>query len=172
MRRLRFTIAGMMGLVLVAGIMQVAIWRADSLWSSFALTIAVGIVFVTTLASVVMPTGPGRAGWFGATLFGGLYLALCFIPPFAAAIRPHLFTSQILAHVHPRLNYGAESGYYLWPPYHSEEAQRCCCNEKVSNGSGRVGHGLKPVGSRLMLEDERSVGSRAWSSGERTDRGH
>ncbi len=120
MRPIRFTIAGLMGLVLVAGVIHLALLRADPFWASLAQTVAFGVVLFAVLASVVVPSGPDRAGWIGAALFGGVYVGISFIPPFETAIRPHLFTSHVLAYIHPKLGYGNESGYYLWPSYNSE----------------------------------------------------
>jgi hypothetical protein len=182
MRSLRFTLAGLMALVAVFGIVQLAILRANPLWSSLALTIATGFVVAAALAAAVMPTGPSRAGWFGAALCGGVYLSLCFIPPFATAIEPHLFTSQIAAYIHPRLNYGAESGYYLWPPYNSEEAQIWlkdrAGNERLVTASvvnwgdnresfNRLCHSLFGL---LFALGGRSLGRAIWMRSRRNDR--
>ena len=79
-----------------------------------------------------------RAGWVGAALFGGVYLALSFIPPFATAVRPHLLTSHVLAYIHPKLGYGGESGYYLWPPFSSEPYNAEKAEISMVHGSGKT----------------------------------
>ncbi len=42
-----------------------------------------------------------RLSWGGVALFGGVYLALCFTPGFAAEVRPRLLSSRLITAIEP-----------------------------------------------------------------------
>jgi hypothetical protein len=123
MKAFRVTIAGMMALVLIVALLQVAVRNADAFWAAAAVTLALVTLALLGLNAFVSPSGPKRAASVGAVVLGGGYFVLCFLPPFEQSLRPLLLTSECMTYIHPRLHYGSEAGIYLYPPYNSEKAQ-------------------------------------------------
>jgi hypothetical protein len=106
MRRLRFSIAGLMGIVLVAAIGLAALRSPSAIWAGaiFSLTCAVlGLAIV----GAIYCKGAARAWWLGFCVFGWGYLAMVGFsragPPFA-----QLPTTQLLLALGPVLGHPAE----------------------------------------------------------------
>src|SRR4051794_11127912 len=94
MRPPRYSLAGLLGLVLVAAIGMAGLRYASEAWASviFVLTcgtLALGIV------GVVRRQGPPRAWWLGFALFGWGYMALAFGPRPAESTWPTLPTTVL-----------------------------------------------------------------------------
>ncbi|MGO9471601.1 MAG: hypothetical protein ACLQVF_46555 [Isosphaeraceae bacterium] len=76
-RTIRFSIAGLMGIVLVAAI-GLAAWRnASETWAGVMLLLTCGVLALAVVG-VVCRTEAERAWWLGFALFGWGYLALVF----------------------------------------------------------------------------------------------
>ena len=91
MPRLRFTIAGMLGVVAFVAVGIAALRSGSDLWAATIFTLT-----AATLASAVLVSihrqGRTRAFWFGFALFGWLHLAACLHP----AIKGRLLTANLL----------------------------------------------------------------------------
>ncbi len=76
-RSIRFSIAGLMGVVLVAAIGLAALRDATETWAGAMLLVTCGILALAVVG-VVCRTESERAWWLGFALFGWGYLALAF----------------------------------------------------------------------------------------------
>jgi hypothetical protein len=94
MRKLRFNIANLLVIILVAAIGFAALRESTDLWESGILTATVAILLIATLLAVHR-TELRRAFWFGFALFGGAYLALSLVP----SIEARLITTKALAYL-------------------------------------------------------------------------
>ncbi|HWE37149.1 MAG TPA: hypothetical protein VG406_11335 [Isosphaeraceae bacterium] len=99
----RFTIAGLMGLVVVAAVGVAALRFASELWA--------GVLLIGTLAmlgaavlGVVHRRGARRAWWQGFALFGWGYLFVSLGPWAADAVAPHLPTTTALDALFERMH--------------------------------------------------------------------
>jgi hypothetical protein len=80
MRSIRFSIGGLMGVVLLAAVGLAALKNASGIWAGamFMLTCA---VLALAVVGVVCRSRAERAWWLGIALFGWGYLALAFLGP-------------------------------------------------------------------------------------------
>ncbi len=76
-RSIRFSIAGLMGAVLVAAIGLAALRNASETWAGVMLLLTCGVLALAVVG-VVCRAGSERAWWLGFALFGWGYLALAF----------------------------------------------------------------------------------------------
>lgn len=79
MRRIRFTIAALMSIILVAAIGLAALRDPSELWASAIFSLTVVGLLVSALAAIAR-TGAARLACLGFLLFAGAYLALSFGP--------------------------------------------------------------------------------------------
>jgi hypothetical protein len=94
MARFRFTIGGLLAVVVFVAVAIAALRAADDLWASSLFSLTVGALLVATLLAVHR-TAEKRAFWLGFALFGWTYLAACLIAP----IEPLLLTTKALAYL-------------------------------------------------------------------------
>jgi hypothetical protein len=103
MRLPRFTIAGLMGLVVVV-VGAAALRFASELWAGVLLMLTLGVLGAAILAFHER-TGSLRSWWRGFALFGWGYLFLAMGPWGSDAIAPHLPTTAgldaLYATMHP-----------------------------------------------------------------------
>jgi hypothetical protein len=99
MRSHRFSIAGLMGVVLLAAIGLAALRTPSETWA--------GIVLLATLAALgfasvgaICLRGPSRAGFLGFAVFGWIYMAAAFLP---YGVYPRLPTRGLLEQLAPRI---------------------------------------------------------------------
>jgi hypothetical protein len=108
MRLPRFTIAGLMGLVVVVAV--AALRFASELWAGILRMLTLGVLGAAILAFHER-TGPRRSWWRGFALFGWGYVLLVMGPWASEAIAPNLPTTAGLdalsARMHPG---GADAG--------------------------------------------------------------
>jgi hypothetical protein len=99
MRRIRFTIASLLGVVVFVAVAFAALREATDLWDSgvFNLTL------LTLLSAVLLAThctDRKRASWLGFALFGWAYLVASLVPP----VESRLLTTKGLAYVDSKLS--------------------------------------------------------------------
>jgi hypothetical protein len=92
MRRFRFTIANLLGLVLVLAMGFAALREATEIWDSAVFSTALGVLSVSVLLAI-HHSDRSRAFWLGFALFGWIYLGASLIPP----IESRLLTTRALA---------------------------------------------------------------------------
>jgi hypothetical protein len=107
MRLPRFTIAGLMGLVVVVAVGVAALRFASELWAGILLMLTLGTLGAAVLA-LHERTGAKRAWWRGFALFGWGYLVLAMGPWVAEAIAPKLPTTTGLDALYARMHPDAE----------------------------------------------------------------
>ncbi len=106
MRSVRFSIAGLMGLVLFTAIALAALRRSTENWA--------GVLFLATLGALGIGLvgafcrgGSERGGWIGFVVFGWLYLGAAFEPYHLSPTLPTQYLLELLA---PRI--GGITGPY------------------------------------------------------------
>jgi hypothetical protein len=98
MRRFRFSIAGLLGVVLFVSIALAALRASTDAWDSGVLGLALLILLTATLLAVHR-TDRERAYWLGFALFGWAYLVTSLIPP----IESRLPTAKGLSYLDSKL---------------------------------------------------------------------
>lgn len=106
MSRPRFSIAGLMGLVLVVAVGVAALRSGSEDWAGIVLTLTLGILGVALLG-MIFRQGSRRAFWSGFALFGWGYLTLTMAPWFNGEVGPRLATTRGLDLLFTRLHPGA-----------------------------------------------------------------
>jgi hypothetical protein len=120
---LRFSLAGLMGLVVVAGVGFAALRSASELWFSALLTLLL-LALPASALGIILGRGGGRAASLGFLVLGTSYLLLAFCPGIAPDVRPHLLTSHLLDALFPRM--------------HPEPDQQVLYASQSSDGDGRI----------------------------------
>jgi hypothetical protein len=90
MNRLRFTIAGLMAIVLFVAIGFAALRNADELWASATYTLAIAMISLAFVGAFVRK-GKARAIWSGFAVFGLAYLLIGLSPQLKVVV-PLYFT--------------------------------------------------------------------------------
>ena len=75
--RIRFSIAGLMAVVLIVAVGFAGLRAASSLWASAVFSAAVTL-FATALLGAAARRGPARMVWLGFCVFGWTYLLATF----------------------------------------------------------------------------------------------
>jgi hypothetical protein len=78
MKRMRFSIGGLMGFVLVAALGFGGLKAATEYWASGCFTL-MAIVLVAAILNAVQGRGKGRAYWSGFAVSGWIYFVLVFV---------------------------------------------------------------------------------------------
>jgi len=94
MRRIRFTIAGLLVIVLFVAVGFAGLREASDLWDSGLFTVTLGILLISILLAVHCSVSR-RAFWIGFALFGWIYLGLSLVP----SIESRLLTTKALAYL-------------------------------------------------------------------------
>jgi hypothetical protein len=98
MRRLRFNIANLLGVILVLGVGFAALRESSDLWKSGVFTLMLAALLISILLAVHR-TESKRAFWIGFALFGWIYLGLSLVP----SIEPRLITTKAFTYLDSKL---------------------------------------------------------------------
>ena len=98
----RFSVATLMGLVLVSAIGLVALRDANELWAGVMCMITFGLLG-TALLSVIYLRDREQACWLGFLIFAGSYLLIALGPWADGSTERYLVTAQALRYVHSRV---------------------------------------------------------------------
>jgi hypothetical protein len=114
--RLRFTIAGLMALVLIVGVGFAGLRAASLLWASALFTLAVALLAAAIVGSLVC-RGRSRMGWLGFAVFGWTYLLATFWlwPERNGVTAPPFLTKPLLDALRPSSGTGAFMTYDTGP---------------------------------------------------------
>ena len=95
LRRIRFSIAGLMGVVLVSAVGFAALRNASEAWAGWMLLLTCGVLTLAVVGSLCR--GPDeRAGWLGFALFGWGYLALALWHSFSQGTLPTITLAEAI----------------------------------------------------------------------------
>jgi len=94
MRRLRFSIANLLLVVLCSAVGFAVLRESSDLWESGLFTLTLGALLISMLLAVHRSESR-RAFWFGFAVFGWTYLALSLVP----SIESRLMTTKALAYL-------------------------------------------------------------------------
>jgi hypothetical protein len=94
MRRPRFTIASLLGIVLFLAVGLAGLREATDAWDSGVLGVTLTVLLVSVLL-FIHRTGIKRAYWLGFTLFGWVSLVMSLVPP----VEARLPTTKALAYL-------------------------------------------------------------------------
>jgi hypothetical protein len=106
MRKVRFSIAGLMGIVLVAAVGLAALRNTSPIWVG-AIYLLTRAVLGLAVICAIYRRGAQRAWWIGFCLFGCGYVALVGSRPDFRS--PHLPTAMLLVLAKPSLGYPEDS---------------------------------------------------------------
>lgn len=90
MKRFRVSVAGLMGIVLLAGVAFAALRNPTLLWAN-----AFFSLYLALLTLAILGAWYRRAFWKGFLVFGGTYFLLNFAPWFNVHFSPHLLTTSL-----------------------------------------------------------------------------
>jgi WD40 repeat protein len=85
MRRIRFTIASLLGFVLFTAVALAALRGSTDIWDSGVFGITLALLLISALLAVHR-TGVGRAYWMGFAVFGWAYLLMSLVPSIEARL--------------------------------------------------------------------------------------
>jgi hypothetical protein len=105
MKRVRFTVASLLGLVLFAAVGTAALRAATDLWDSIVFSATV-LVLLAAVLLAVHRTERKRAYWLGFALVGWVYLGVSLVPPVAS----RLLTTAALGAVGEKLRQTVGNG--------------------------------------------------------------
>jgi hypothetical protein len=94
MARPRFTIAGLLGIVVFLAVGLAALRAATDAWDGGVFGVTLALLLVSVLLAVHR-TGRRRAYWLGFALFGWAYLVMSLVPP----VEARLPTTKALAYL-------------------------------------------------------------------------
>jgi hypothetical protein len=94
MRRIRFHIGTLLGIVLILGIALGALRESNEIWDSGVLTLTAGVLLTSVLLALHR-TEKRRVFWLGFALFGAAYLVCSLVP----SIESRLITTKALAFI-------------------------------------------------------------------------
>jgi hypothetical protein len=94
MRRVRFTIAILLGLVVFVAVSFAALREATDIWDSGVFGVTLPLLLISVLLCIHR-TAARRAYWLGFALFGWTYLVMSLMPP----IEVRLPTTKALAYL-------------------------------------------------------------------------
>ena len=106
MRRPRFSIAGLMGFVVVAAVGLAALRSPSVAWASTLFMVTCG-VFGLAIVGAIYRSGVARAWWLGFCVFGLGYLAVVGFTR-SEYLFPHMPTSHVLIALRPMLGHPVE----------------------------------------------------------------
>jgi hypothetical protein len=151
-RRVRFSLAGLMGLILLLGIGLASLKNPTDLWASILFSLVVALLLAAVLGIF---GGRSRLAWAGCSLFGWFYLFYAFCPwPVlnGEGLRPPRLPTAILDDLirERRPDWGEEPHISVWTFRQSEAEGRDSLSIGPASGSSRA---------RVML---------TWSSSKQT----
>jgi FG-GAP-like repeat len=94
MRRFRFSIASLLGVVLFISVSLAALRASTDAWDSGVFGLSL-LILLTAILLVIYRTDRQRASWLGFSLFGWAYLVISLIPP----LESRLPTTRVLAYI-------------------------------------------------------------------------
>jgi hypothetical protein len=94
MRRIRFTIASLLVVVLFAAVGFAALRESNEIWDNGLFTLTLIVLLASTLLGIHR-SDARRAFWIGFALFGWIYLGLSLVP----SIESRLITTEVLAYL-------------------------------------------------------------------------
>jgi hypothetical protein len=103
MRLPRFSIASILAVIAIFAVALAVLRSPSYLWANVTFSLALGALFVAVI-NVVYVRGVGRAYWLGFLLCGGVYLAICSVPPLHDSVCPRLATEVVLDLLYPYLS--------------------------------------------------------------------
>jgi hypothetical protein len=112
MRRIRFTIASLLVVVLFLAVGFAALREASDLWESGIFTLTLGVLLISILLAVHRIEFK-RAFWLGFAVCGWIYLGLTLFP----SIESRLITTKALAYLHSKLPRSNPAGLIYVDPY-------------------------------------------------------
>jgi hypothetical protein len=94
MKRIRFNIASLLGVILIVAVGFAALRESSDLWESGIFSLTLGVLLISILLAIHR-TEKRRAFWLGFALFGWIYLVLTLVP----SVEPRLITTKTLAYL-------------------------------------------------------------------------
>jgi hypothetical protein len=104
MKRLRFSIGGILIAIAILAVALAALRSPSPLAAGVAFSLAFGSLVVAAVNVVVCGWGAGRAYWLGFLLAGGAYFIVCFVPGFRESMCPRLVTEAAFDLLYPMLS--------------------------------------------------------------------
>ena len=99
MVRLRFSMAGLMGLVFLLAVGMAALKSANKLWAVLVTTFVMGVLLFAVLG-IAYSSGPMRRFWSGFALFGWSYLVFIYAPWFSRNVGGYIPGADLLHWLH------------------------------------------------------------------------
>jgi len=94
MKRIRFTIASLLVVVLFVAVGFAALREASEIWDSGLFSLMLGVLLISILFAVHRHESK-RAFWLGFAIFGWIYVGLSLVP----SVEPRLITTKALTYL-------------------------------------------------------------------------
>jgi len=102
MVRVRFSMAGLMGLVFLLAVGMAALKSANKLWAVLVTTFVMGVLLFAVLG-IAYSSGPMRRFWSGFALFGWSYLVFIYAPWFSRNVGGYIPAADLLHWLHSKM---------------------------------------------------------------------
>jgi hypothetical protein len=100
MRRARYSIANLLAVIGVLAVAMAALRNPSYLWANVTFSLAFTCLAVAII-NAVYGQGARRAYWFGFSVCGGAYFAVCSMPGLRESVCPRLATEVVFDHLYP-----------------------------------------------------------------------
>jgi hypothetical protein len=114
MARIRFSLATLMAIVLLAALGLVALRNASALWANATFTATLTLLLCAVLG-LILRRHHARAFWLGFALFGWTYVLLVNAPWLQTHLASRLITDTLLSGLHEKLFRAEEDVPYAAP---------------------------------------------------------
>ena len=143
MRRFRFSVAGLMAVILLLAVGMAALRDPAELWASVIFTAAVTL-FAASVIGAMAHRGARRFIWAGLAVFGWAYLVISFGPwPGNAVGPPPLLPSSILDRLQDYIVSDGKSAYRVNEMY-NDNYKLFLNSEEWGWAAGRSMDGSRP----------------------------
>ena len=147
MRSVRFSIAGLMGVVLLTAIGLAALRSPSETWAGVLLLATLAALCIA-LVGAICRTGAQRGGWIGFAVFGWVYLGAAFEP---YELWPKLPTQSLLEWLAPRIG-GINGPFRLSEVWAAGRAGMGGGMRSVGGFGGGFGGGAAVVGPEPFFQ--------------------
>jgi hypothetical protein len=158
MKRFHFSVAALMGVVLLLALGMASLRANTAMWASAMFTAAV-ILFATAIVAALAIRGLGRFTWTGMAVFGWVYLIIAFGPWIGNATGPPpLLPSSLLDYIQDYVLSNGHQPYVYFTESINQINKQMTFSGNLVPGAAPPPGGYKTVDIRSYLQTGHSFG--------------